>query len=219
MNRQFIPGDPFEELPRFLPCPLFEKFGVQRVFYKGDAPSVKETKEEQALAEIAEAKWGYYQDNYRPIENEYMDRVDAMDSEGSYDFVKGAAGSATSAAFEKPKSQMAEQYQQAGINPNSGKYKSAMSGLSDAQGASAADSMSRAQTDQQNQFVQGLSNISAMGRGQATTAQNGMTEAAGLSSSKAASDAKDAWNNTAARNSAVGTVFGAGAQQYLSEDE
>lgn len=216
MNDQFIHGDPHEDAPRFVSCALFEKFGIQRVFYKGDAPEVKETKEEQALAEIAGAKWNYYQDNYKPIENEYMKRVDSMDTDGAYDFVSGAAASATSAAFAEPKTRMQEDLRSAGINPNSGKFKASMTSLSDAQGLSSADSISRATVDQQDQFVQGVSNISAMGKGQATTAQNGASDVAGLSASKAQDDAANAWNNKSARNSAMGAVAGAGASVFAN---
>jgi hypothetical protein len=77
MNDIFIHGDPLEDLPRFRSLP--KKLNGHRVFYKGDAPSVKETKEEQALAEVAQKKWQYYQDNYRPLEDEYMKQVDNLD--------------------------------------------------------------------------------------------------------------------------------------------
>lgn len=217
MNDQYIFGDPLEDLPRFVPCQLFDKLGAQKVFYGGGGGGgVKETKEEQALAEVADQKWKYYQDNYKPIENEYMKRVDEIDSEGAYGFVKGAAGSSTAAAFETPKQQMAQQLQESGVNPNSGKYKSSMSGLSDAQGSSAADLMSRAQIDQQDQYIQGVSNVSAMGRGQATAAQAGLSDVAGTAASQARSDATNAWNERAALRSSVGAVAGAAAHGAIN---
>lgn len=207
------------EVNRFSEVDVFSPIRAAGIFYGGGkGGGVKETKEELALAEVAEQKWKYYQDNYKPIENEYMNRVDQMDSDGSYGFVKGAAGSSTAAAFENPKQQVAQQLQTSGVNPNSGKYKTTMSGLADAQGASAADSMSRAQIDQQDQFIQGVSNVSAMGRGQATTAQAGLSDVASTAAGKAQSDATNAWNNRAALNSSLGTVAGAAAHGAIKSN-
>lgn len=213
MNEHFISGDALEDAPRFLPCAHFYKFGAQKVFYGGGGGGggIKETREEQELARIAGEKWKHYQENYVPIENRYMQEVDKMDTEGAYDFARGASGSATAAAFADPKQRMHEDLTSAGVNPNSGKYKASMSRVADAQGLSSADSMSRSTIDQQDQFVQGVSNISALGRGQATAAQAGLTDVAGTAANKAASDAFSAWNSRSANVNAAGAVFGAGA--------
>lgn len=218
MNDIFISGDPLEDLPRFRTLP--KKLNGHRVFYKGDAPSVKETKEEQALAEVAQKKWQYYQDNYKPLEAEYMQQVDNLDSGGAYDFASGTASSATTAAFTGARDRMAQDLQSAGVNPNSGKYKFGLAGLADAEASSSADSKARALTSQQDEYVTGLSNVSAMGRGQATNAQAGLSDLAQSANTKAASDAGNAWNGKAATINAAGSLFGAGAHEYAKpEDE
>lgn len=195
------------------------KLGRINLFCKGDAPSVKETKEEQALAEVAQKKWQYYQDNYRPLEDEYMSQVDNLDSEGAYDFASGTAASAATAAFDGARKNMASDLQGAGINPNSGKYKSGMAGLADAEAMSSADNKSRAMTSQQDEYVTGLSNVSAIGRGQSTNAQAGLSDLAQSANAKAANDAGNAWNNKAATIGAAGSLFGAGAHEYAKEDK
>lgn len=216
MNETFIHGDPLEDAPRF--CALPVSLNGHRVFYKGSAPKAVETHEEQALAAIAAKKWKYYQDNFRPLEDTFMKQVDGLDSEAAYDFAGGSAASATTAAFAGARDNMTESLQSAGINPNSGKYKTGMASLADAEGLSSADSKSRALNSQQDEYVTGLSNISAIGRGQSTTAQAGMSEIAQSANAKAASDAGNAWNSKAATTNAVGNVFGAGAHEYYKKD-
>jgi hypothetical protein len=216
MNDIFIHGDPLEDLPRFRTLP--KELNGHRLFYKGDAPSAKETKEEQALAEVAQKKWQYYQDNYRPLEDEYMKQVDNLDSEGAYDFAGGTAASATTAAFAGARENMAEDMRSAGVNPNSGKYKSGMAGLADAEAMSSADGKSRALTSQQDEYVTGVSNVSAIGRGQSTSAQAGLSDLAQSANTKAASDAGNAWNNKAATTSAAGGLFGAGLHEFTKEE-
>src|SRR5690606_27784735 len=151
MNAFDILGHPeLDDVPRFVPCAFFEKFGRQRVFYKGKAGSIKETQEERELAAIAQEKWNYYQENYRPIEDEFMKRVDEMDSDGAYAFAKGAAGSATSAQFAGADKAVQKNMQARGVNPASGNYSAGMDEVATAQGLSGADTMSRAQVDQQD---------------------------------------------------------------------
>lgn len=216
MKKNFIHGDPLEDAPRF--CSLPKCLNGHRLFYKGGSASVKETKEEQALADVAAKKWQYYQETYRPLEDAYMAQVGELNSQGSYDFAGGTAASATTAAFDGARQNMAEAMQQQGVNPNSGKYKSGMSGLSDAEAMSSADNKSRALTSQQDEYVTGISNISAIGRGQSTTAQAGLSDLAQAANQKAASDAGNAWNSKAATTNAVGGLFGAAAHEYTKED-
>jgi hypothetical protein len=214
MNEETIHGDSLEDAPRFVPCSLFEKFGIQRVFYKGKDPKVRETKQEVALAEVAEKKWQYYKDTFRPLEDEYMKQVGDMDSDGARQFATGTAASATTAAFGDAHKRMESSLQDQGVNPNSGKYKTSVMGLADAEAMSSADNKSRALTSQEDAYVGGLTNVSAIGRGQSTTAQAGLSDLARSSSTKAASDAGNAYNNRASLINAAGSVFGAGAEKY-----
>lgn len=211
MNEDCSYGDGLEDVPRFVPCSLFEKFGIQHVFYKGGSSSVKETKQEQALADVAAEKWQYYEDTYRPLLDSAMKSVNDLNTDAAHGLATGAAASATTKAFGDVRKNTADQLGAGGINPNSGKYQSAMAGLSDAEGAASADNKARASNTVDENFATGLSNISAIGRGQATQTQIGLSDLAHSAADKAANDAEIAWNNRAANLNTVGSLAGAAA--------
>lgn len=187
---------------------LQSELGRIRLFCKGDAPSVEETKEEQAFAEIAGKKWQYYQDNFKSLESDYMDDVDALNTDGARDFASGAAGSSTAAAFDDAQKQAAKELIGGGINPSSGKFQSTISGLSDYQGMAATENKTMAENSVDDQYVGGLQNISAIGRGQSATAQAGMGDLASNAASKATSDAYSSFNKKAGTINAIGSVGG-----------
>lgn len=188
---------------------LPNKLNGHRVFYKGKAATVKETREERALAEVAQKKWTYYKDNYQPLENEYMRKVDAQDTDGARDFATGMAASATTAEFGGAAKEVASGMAEHGINPNSGKAKFTMSGLSDAQAGASSEAKAQALNSQDDAYVGGLSNVVAIGNNKSTTATAGLSELAQTASAKAANDAQNSFNNRAARLSAIGSVAGA----------
>lgn len=198
--------------------------GKRALFCKGDAPSVEETKEEQAFAEIAGKKWRYYQDNVRPLEEAYMNDVNALNTEGARDFAAGVAGSSTSAQFDNARKQAAESLNSAGINPASGRYQATMTGLSDYQGAATTENKTMAENSVDDQYIGGLQNISAIGRGQSTTAQAGLGDLASSAANKARGDAYSAFNNRAGTVNAVGAIgglaaHGAGNQSSFSKSQ
>mgnify|MGYP005850792897 CR=1 FL=1 len=195
----------------FEPVAFFHRFGAQKVFYKGKAPKQKETAEEKAFADVSRKRWEHYKNTYRPLENKFIDSVDEQNSEGSFQFARGNAASSTRAAFETTREGQRDNLQKSGVNPNSGKYKTEVAGLADAEARSSADTQGRAQTSQQDDYIRGVQNVQAIGRGQATNAQAGMGNMAGIAQREAASDARNEFNDRAARNSAVGSVVGTGA--------
>lgn len=190
---------------------LQEKLGRINLFCKGDAPSVKETKEEQAFADIAGKKWQYYQDNFKPLEQAYMDDVESLNTDEARDFASGVAGSSTAVAFDDAQKQAAKELTSGGINPSSGKYQTTMSGLSDYQGASATENKTMAENTVDDQYIGGLQNISAIGRGQSTTAQSGFGDLANSAASKATDDAVNSFNKRAGTINAIGSAGGLAA--------
>lgn len=184
----------------------------------GGDTKIKETSEERELSKIALEKWDIYQDIGAPLEDEYMDQVDSLDTEAAYDFASGAAGQNVHSEFSDVKDRVEKRELSSGINPNSGRFKAATAEFSDVQGASAGENKSRAQVTQQDEHVRGLSNVINLGQGQATSAQTGMGGLAELSASKAKSDAIDAFNEGAATREAAGTVLGAAAGYGLNRN-
>lgn len=199
----------FQKLPKQL--------NGHRFWYKGDPPSVKETQEEKAAAEIATKKWGYYQENFRPIEDRFMKDVDNMNSEGAKDFATGAAASAVTANFDNTRKQADGGLRRAGINPNSGAYKSTMHEIGQAEAGASSDSKVRALNSVEDNYVTGLSNVSAIGRGQSTQAQDGLHDLAAGAQQKASQSAYDSFNRRSANLDAAGSL--AGAALYMSKPQ
>lgn len=204
-----------DETNRFKPLARF-KWGV---YYKGSAPKVYETPEEQALAEVAARKWNHYQENYVPLENYFMAQTEKENAPGAYKMASGAAASAGANEFSRASQQASQSLASRGINPNSGAFGISQGSISASQGASTGTNMARAQTAQQTRYVGGLSNIAAMGRGNATEAQQGMTDIAANAQRDAINAAESSWNSTAARRGALGTVAGGISEMYFNSPD
>ncbi|WP_157497748.1 hypothetical protein [Gilvimarinus chinensis] len=204
--------DPMEERAHFKPVSLFNRFGAQKVYYKGDAQEVEETPFEKEAAKVAQERFEYYEENYEPINAEFRKKVDEMDSDGAYGFAEGAARSGTMAKFGEAKQGVMNSLHASGVNPNSGRSKMAMSSLADAEATSAADTSARSLNSQSDEHATGVANVVAIGNGEATQAQQGLSGLAQQSASKAADDAYATHNSKAARNQAIGSLAGAAAQ-------
>ncbi len=182
--------------------------GRKNIYCKGDSGSVKETMEEKAFAEVAAQRFNFYKENFQPLEEKYMSDVEALDTDAARDFATGTAGSATSTAFDGARKQTSDALVSHGINPASGKYQSKMSGLADAQGMASTENQTMASNSVDDQYIGGLQNISAIGKGQATTAQAGLSDLADGAANKATSDAYNAFNKKAGTLNAVGSAVG-----------
>ncbi len=185
------------EPPRLQPMALFHKFGAQRVFYKGSAPQQKETAQERALAEVAAEQWERYKQVGIPAREEFFKRVNDSGTEPANTFVRGTAASATTA-----------KYGGLGLKaPPRAQFGLAMDRAKDS-----ADNTQGASLSQEDMHVGGLQDIVSMGQGEATQARAGLSDLAQKAASRAASDAELQYNDTAARNAAIGTLTGAAVQ-------
>lgn len=213
MFNDFDFADDGFEPSRFKRLP--KKLNGHRLAYKGDAESVKETEQEKAAAEVALKKWNYYQENFRPIEDEFMKKVDGMNSAAAKNFATGTAASAVTANFDNTRDQAHASLTSAGINPNSGAYKSTMNDITNSVGLASADAKVRALNSVDDNYVTGLSNVSAIGRGQSTEAQFGLHDLAVGAQQNATQSAQDSFNRSSANLNAAGSLAGAGL--YMSK--
>lgn len=192
----------------------FQPFKMRRVFHKGDDGKIEETEDEKAFADVVSQKWNHYKEKYSGVEQQYMDKVDSLDSEGAKTFAEGSANQHTQAAFSKAADDVRDSHTAAGLNPNSGASKAKMHEFATNEGEATGENMARAGNSQKDQHIAGISNIVAMGQGKSTEATAGLGGLADSSADKAASDAVKAFNDSAANQQAVGTVAGAAASHY-----
>lgn len=213
MNEFFNPE--LEDSRHF--CRLPFELNGHRYFYKGDAPSVDETQQDKAAAEISTQKWKYYKETFQPIENQFMQKVDDLNTDGARNFATGAAASAVTSEFDNVRSNAAEGLRSAGINPNSGAYKSTMDDIGDKEASLSSDAKVRALNTVEDNYVQGLSNVSAIGRGQSTQTQYGLHDLAIGAQQNATQGAYDDFNKQSANLNAAGSL--AGAAIYMGKNQ
>jgi hypothetical protein len=89
--------------------------------------------------------------------------------------------------------------------------------ITGSQASAELDSSSRANVSQQERYLGGLQNITAIGQGQAATAMNGMADIAQMSQSNARSEAQDALSKRSNIQSGVGAIVGAGTSYGLNQ--
>nr|WP_210423814.1 hypothetical protein [Dickeya sp. CFBP 2040] len=169
-----------------------------------------------AAAEVANQQWNLYQNELRPFENLFMEKVDSLNDGQKYDKIAGDVNLGYQQEFGRVRRQAADGLAAAGVDPSSGKFQSALKDVATDQVAGTIDATNRAQTDQQNKYVAGLQDVQAMGSGQKAEALQGYQGIAAASQQKAISDAQNSLSKQQASKGLVGTVGGALVSKGLS---
>lgn len=181
----------------------------------GGDTKVKDTPEQRHLAKVAAEKWNFAQQELAPLEDAYMQGVGEMTSPGKTSYIRGRTMQSLGQTQPGLMRQASDQMTQAGIDPSSGRFQAEMAGISDDVGSAGGETLGRAQYEQQNQQVQGLQNIVAMGQGEATEAQQGIAGVATQAAADARGQATNAFNRRSANLQLLGQIGGAGARYGL----
>ncbi|CAB5657583.1 Uncharacterised protein [Aeromonas hydrophila] len=184
---------------------------------KGGSGKVEETAAQKALAEVAMQQWQLYQNELKPYEDLFMNKVDDLNREGEFDKLAGTAALGTAQSFGEARQGLADGMAAAGVDPSSGKYQEAMKELEADQALSQTDTANRAQSSQQDRYVAGLKDVVSMGQGQKAEALAGYNSLASTSLNKAAMDAQSKFNNKQAVMGLVGAVGGAATAYGMSD--
>lgn len=179
--------------------------------------TVKDTPEQRFAAKVAAEKWNYAQSTLAPLENEYMARVEDMDSEGRKSYVRGVASQASQAQLGNGLAEVGMQLGQGGINPNSGRWNGTMTDYAEGNAQAGGETMGRAQFQNASEQVRGLQNIVAIGSGQEGQAQAGLGQIAAQSAVDARADATNSFNRRSANLQLLGTVAGAATSYGMNK--
>ncbi|KGA34229.1 hypothetical protein EXT51_03180 [Pectobacterium carotovorum subsp. carotovorum] len=182
----------------------------------GGSTEVKETSQQAAAADVARQQWDLYQNELKPYENLFMDKVEGLNDQQKYDGIAGDVNLGYQQEFGKARRQAADGLASAGVDPSSGKFQSTLKDVATDQVAGTIDATNRSQTDQQNKYVAGLHDIQAMGAGQKAEAMQGYQGIAAASQQKAISDAQSSLSKQQSTKGLVGAVGGALASYGLS---
>ncbi|MBM7455163.1 hypothetical protein HNR62_001023 [Oceanisphaera litoralis] len=187
----------------------------------GGSNEVRETAQQQAAAEVAAKQWNMYQQELKPFENLFMDKVSDLNKGQEYDQLAGEAGLGYASSFGKARSQAGDELAAAGVDPTSGKYQSIMDELTGDQMVGQADTVARAQTSQQDKYVAGLKDIAAIGQGQKAEAMQGYQNISAMAHNKASAEAQMAHqkklSSRAATAGLVGSLAGAATSYGLGQ--
>lgn len=178
---------------------------------KRGSTEVKETQQEKAAADVALKQWNLYQNELKPFENMFMEDVESLNDQSKYDNLAGSTNLQYQQQFGQARQQAAQQLTSAGVDPSSGKFAGALDNLTQNQVAGQIDTNNRAQTSQQDKYVAGLQDVTALGAGQKAEALSGFQSIANASGQRARQDAQTALSNQQAMQGLVGAGLGAAA--------
>ena len=190
-------------------------FKLRPLFFKGGDNKIEDTEEQKALADIAAERWESYQGDFVDAENKYIEEMQSYDKDSRVESLEGSAAAGTTAAFNQARDNTAGNMIQAGINPNSGVFKAAIRDNHVDAATSQTDNVVQTGQAVQDQKVQGMKNIVAIGNGQAAQTLAGMGNIATASANEAASQAQTDAYEDRSNSGAAGFAIGAGAKAAL----
>ncbi|WXL27769.1 hypothetical protein WG219_10080 [Ectopseudomonas mendocina] len=179
--------------------------------------TIKDTPEQRYAAQVAAEKWNYAQQVLAPLEDEYMRRVDDLDSPERMSYLRGVTTQASQAQLSKGLADIGDQLGQGGINPNSGRWSGTMDDFAGESAQQGGETMGRAQFQQTTEKIRGLQNVVAIGSGQSGQAQSGLSDIASQSAADARQDSATAFNRRSANLQLLGGIAGAGANFAMAK--
>ncbi|MAY54580.1 MAG: hypothetical protein CMQ46_13920 [Gammaproteobacteria bacterium] len=185
------------------------------MYFKGGSNRIEETADQKEFARIAAERWGNYQATFVPAENKYIEEMTDYDNparmEGATRSARAAVQDSAADAWQERSSQMTRQ----AIDPSSGRFGAAVTDHAARTAGIETDVVNRTQQAVQDQRVQGMKNIVAMGNGQSAEALQGMGDVASRSAAEAADSALRKENRRSSTHQAIGTVAGAGTRAAI----
>ncbi|BBL74186.1 hypothetical protein [Methylomagnum ishizawai] len=168
----------------------------------------RESPYQAAMADIAGDKLHLYGRDFKPLENQYIGRVEHMDSPSQIARAVGLAESGVVQALS-PKVQAARRDMGvSGVGAGSGAAVMRSAALRSAGGDAVASAGVGAEMGQRTRYLAGLTNVVGLGNGQAGQADASMAALAGQEASRAQSRLEYDTANDLAVGQGVGTVGG-----------
>jgi hypothetical protein len=183
----------------------------------GGSEEVEETEYEKELAKVYKDQWNYYQKDVVPMEGVVIDEAKSSNDTKVYDSISGDVNLGYQKAFSKAGEQTLDNLAASGVDPSSGKAKGLLSDLSNEQASVSADATSRAESDGQERYTDKMSNVMAMGQGEAQQAVSSLSDIAANSQRKAFQDASISAKNKTNTLSTIGAVGGAMASGSMKK--
>lgn len=180
----------------------------------GGSTEIKDTPQQKALTSIAARRFNLYQQYYVPLENQYISEVQNLTSVGKFQDVEGVVSASLNPEFQNARKMVSNNLIQQNVDPGSGKFQSAMSSVSQAQGRGMGLGAASGLSGQVDRYYQGMQNIVAMGQGQAGQAMSGLGDIAQFSGQVARAQAQGDMSEYMGKQEMAGTALGTGLGIY-----
>lgn len=183
----------------------------------GGGNSVQETPAQRALAEHANNLMADYQKRWAPVQQRMIETTQTMGLEGSSvrEAAAGRAGADVEARFGQAGQKLQAGLNATGAGVGSSKAKLAMGGLSLDKAAAKGQNISISDQAVTSAYMQGLSSIAAMGRGERAQVNTGLADQANMSARQAAQDADISLQNRMGNAQLAGQAVGLGFSQAM----
>jgi hypothetical protein len=180
------------------------------------AKTPKETEEARALAEIAAQRFNRYKQAFAPLEDQYIQQVFDVRSQGNYETAGGLAAAEFQKSFQTANDQAASEMYQQGVDPSSGAFEGNSAALRRAQGVRQGLGVSGAKLDNTTRFYDGMRGVIAMGQGQSADAIRGLGDIAKSSQERANQQAETSFQNNSALRGGMTQGLGLLASPYVN---
>lgn len=179
---------------------------------------VKETPQQRAMIEHAVNRFGDWKQRWLPVQKNLISQVQAMGKPDSRvrEAAGGRAATDTSIAFQKGRQGLEKALTSSGAGPGSSKFNLAVTGAGEDQAKSKGMGLTIADQQIDDAYVQGLSTIMSLGRGERTQVADSLGRMASTSARQASTDAEISAYERANTAGIVGQAAGFGLQQGLS---
>jgi hypothetical protein len=181
----------------------------------GGNSAVPETPLQQAQAQVAQQKWADYRQRWLPVQEFYKSRAEGG-LPSRFGFATGEANADAQGQFGNAYGLVNTRMSQAGDVAGSNASIFGNVGLAGEQAGAAGLAKTNATDAVTRQYLAGLGDIVAMGRGQQATSDQSLNDLAGLSGQEAAAQAQAAEQDAEIPGTAAGTGFKIGGAYDLS---
>lgn len=180
------------------------------------AGQTKQTPQQRAQAEVAIKQLEDFRTRWLPVQQRMAESIVEAGGRESFERrqARGMAATDTSARFGDAQQRLREQTEAAGLG-GTARQKLAIAGMGDDAAISTGLGIAAADQRVDDAYLQGLSQIMALGRGEKAGALQGMSQMARMSGQQAAADAGMALQRRAGQAQFAGQALGMGLSGAL----
>ncbi len=177
----------------------------------GKGKQQEETAAQKAMMEFATKQYRDYKVRWLPVQQHLASVIETNHGPDSAarKLAVGKAATDSKIAFAKARTGVEASLANSGVAPGSARSNLALGGVADDEAAAIGTGHMIADQQADDAYTQGLSALTALGRGDKANAAEGLTRSAALSAGQAQRDAEASLNERAGYANLVGTGVGA----------